>query len=271
MPDADHRLTAAEIAAYERDGFVVPRFALTGDRLKKLQGLATRLMERNPHIAEGMIGSPHLLNGSGTQKVETEEGWLDIATTPEILDMLEQIVGPDLVLWTSTVFYKRPKEGPATPWHRDGAFYPIRPLATTTVWIAAFESVKENACLRFITGSHETREVGRHKDGHWRDSATGGALPETEFDERKAVDVELQPGQMVIFDVYSVHGSRPNLGDRARAGFAVRFFPATSYYDHDAPDEEFKVAGGVRGRQLILVRGRDRASNRFGDVSAVVA
>ncbi|HVZ17128.1 MAG TPA: phytanoyl-CoA dioxygenase family protein, partial [Terriglobales bacterium] len=209
---------------------------------------------------------PHLVDGKGSQNVVTESGWLDIARHPQILDMMEQLIGSDLVLWTSTLFHKAPEVGPATPWHRDGAFYPINPLATTSVWIAVYESALENACLRVIPGSHIPQKLGHHTDGHWRDSKDGGSIAADEIDETKAVDVELQPGQMVIFDVYTVHGSRPNIGKRPRAGYSVRFFPATSHYDHFASDKDYKVAGGVRNRELILVRGRDRAGNIFGAV-----
>ena len=75
-------------------------------------------------------------------------------------------------------------------------------------------------------------------------------------------DEQHEATRKVIFDVYTVHGSRSNLGRRSRAGYAVRFFPSTSTYDHTASDDEYKVAGGVAARELILVRGQDRAGNK---------
>jgi len=255
-------LTDSEVAFYHREGYLVPQFQLSENEVKQLQEMTDRLLDHNTHIKDGMIGSPHLVNGAGTQNVKSEAGWMDIAAHPKIIDMLEQLIGPDIMLWTSTMFYKPPVEGNATPWHRDGAFYPIAPLETVTVWIASFESVKDNACLRVIPGSHLNRSIGRHKDGHWSKSEEGGALDTSEFNEADAVDVELQPGQMVIFDVYTIHGSRPNLGKRSRAGYAVRFFPSTCHYDHSASDDEYKVAGGVAARELILVRGEDKANNK---------
>ena len=260
-------LSKEELDAYNRDGFVVPKFKLTGADLEKLQRLTPQLVADNPHISGG-IGSPHLLGASNLQKVKTQEGWIDIALQPQILDMMEQIMGPDVILWASTLFYKPPLKGPATAWHRDGAYYPIKPLATTSVWIAVTESVRENACLRVIPGSHHEQKLGDHGTGHWSTMDNYEGLRRNEFDESKAVDVELQPGQMVIFDVYTIHGSWPNEGSKSRAGYSLRFFPATSHYDHSASDDEFKVAGGVRGRELILARGRDRAGNVFGRVEA---
>jgi ectoine hydroxylase-related dioxygenase (phytanoyl-CoA dioxygenase family) len=82
---------------------------------------------------------------------------MDIASHPDLLDMIEQIIGLDIILWGSGIFYKRELAGPATPWHRDSVYTPIRPLATTTVWIAVFDSVVANGCLRVIPGSHRTK------------------------------------------------------------------------------------------------------------------
>ena len=70
-----------------------------------------------------------------------------------------------------------------------------------------------------------------------------------------AVNIELEAGQMVIFDVSTVHGSWPNLTSKLRAGYAIRFFPASNHFDRSSE------AGAARGRELILVRGQDRARN----------
>ena len=85
---------------------------------------------------------------------------------PRILDMVEQVVGPDIVLWGTTLFYKRAVSGPETGWHRDGQVWPIKPLATTSVWIAATESTVQQrlpardsglACRRSGSASTSSR------------------------------------------------------------------------------------------------------------------
>jgi Phytanoyl-CoA dioxygenase (PhyH) len=266
-------LSADEVESFHENGFLVPRFRFEGDELRKLQDLTQRLVANNPQVTNGHIGSPHLLNGKGTQQVKTERGWLEIAAHPKLVQLVGELIGPDLALWTSTLFCKPPLEGPATPWHRDGAFYPITPIETTTSWIAVFESVRENGCLRILPGSHKARDVGAHRRERWskKSEEEAGSLALSEADEARAVDVPLEPGQMVLFDIFTAHASWPNQGTKPRAGYAVRFLPTTSRYDHDAGDEDYKVAGGVRNRQLILVSGRDRAGNRFGDIDEVMA
>ena len=107
-----------------------------------------------------MVG-PHV-PGSGFEGLKSRPGWLDIATHPDIVDMVEQLIGPDIILWGSGIFHKRALAGPATPWHRDARHTPVKPLATTSVWIAVFDSLRANGCLRFLPGSHAAKQVGAH-------------------------------------------------------------------------------------------------------------
>lgn len=253
-----HVLGVAEIAAYRRDGYLVPRWRLPAADMAKLQRLMARLAEDNPVLLDKPVIGPHL-PGSGVQGLKAAPGWIDIATHPRILDMVAQLDGPDLVLWGSSVFYKRAVAGPATAWHRDAKSWPmIRPLAATSVWIAATESHRGNGCLRVVPGSHRAREAGEHGEAHPTASIVARSLAAHEFDESTAVDVELAPGQMVIFDVFTIHGGEANPGAVPRAGYALRFMPATSHYDHDAAGDRDRPGYAHDTRPLLLVRGVDR-------------
>ncbi len=246
-----------EIAAYHRDGFVVPRFRLEGERLARLQRLTEKLVGDNPALADAPIASPHV-PGSGRQAVKGDREFLQVATQPEILDLVEQLTGPDLILWGTTMFYKKPRKANATPWHRDGFAWPIRPLATTSVWIAAYDSTIENGCLRCIPGSHAAKRIGTHDRTRRPDLFFSGDLDRSEFDESTARDIELRAGEMVVFDVYTIHGARPNAGASVRAGYSLRFMPGTSFFDHDWQGDSDEPGFSHTSRPLLLVRGQDR-------------
>ena len=62
-----------------------------------------------------------------------------------------------MILWGCHVFCKPAGDGYATPWHQDGHYWPIRPLANCTVWVALEESTIENGCLRVIPRSHRDK------------------------------------------------------------------------------------------------------------------
>ena len=85
------------------------------------------------------------------------------------------------------------------------------------------------------------------------------SIAKEEFDESKAVDIELEPGQMVMFDVYTVHGATHNRGAVPRAGYALRFMPATSHFDHDGAERRDEPGYAHNTRPLFLVRGQDRS------------
>ena len=250
-------LSPQEVAAYHRDGYLAPSYRLPPAMLERLVALTAQVVEENPGALDQPLIGLHI-PGSGKQSLKVPPGFVDIATHPDLLDMMEQLIGPDLVLWGSVLFYKRAHAGPVTPWHRDATAYPIEPLATTSVWIAATDSTRANGCLRFIPGSHRTRKAGAHDRTHKPGDYFAGSLAASEFDESKAVDVELLAGQMVVFDVFTVHGARANNGTQARGGYSLRFMPGTSVFLHDAAQDREKVGYGHETRALMLLRGQDR-------------
>jgi ectoine hydroxylase-related dioxygenase (phytanoyl-CoA dioxygenase family) len=243
-------LSQEEIDFFRRNGYVVPKFRFSETDVAKLQRLTLRLVACNPEV-HGGIRRPHLADGSSSKSHEDQAAWLSFATDIPLLDIIAQLIGPNIILWTSALFYKLPFEA-ATPWHRDGRFYPIKPLATITAWIAVFNTEKRNAALRVIPGSH----ICERFDLYDSDDVGGdGRLFLSEVEESKAVDVHLRAGQALLFDVSTAHSSWPNASFDPRAGYAVRFFPATSVYDRG------EAAGLARDRELILVRGQDQAGN----------
>jgi len=249
-------LSQAEVENFHLDGVIVPKFRLPADKLSLLQELADKLIVENPQMGDEPITSPHVPN-SGIQGVKSDPRWIEIPTFPPIVDIVEQLIGPDVVLWGTTFFHKPVGEQRIIPWHRDGRYWPIKPLATTSVWIAVTDTTVENGCLRVIPGSHAAKSIGEHYRDHSDDVTIPETLQRDQFDESKARDIELEAGQMVIFDVYMAHGSQANRSGAKRIGYALRFMPATSHYDHhDIPIADSR-GSAHHTRPLIQVRGID--------------
>src|ERR1041385_3494157 len=108
-------------------------------------------------------------------------------------------------------------------------------------------------------GRPRRRSVPSHIQTKRADLSFGTILDPAEYDEATAVDLELDAGQMVLFDVFTIHGARHNLGTLERTGFAMRYMPATSHYDHDSAPDYSKNSPefGHDTRPLMLVRGVD--------------
>ena len=208
-------LTAGELETYHRNGFVVPQFRLAGEEVARLRDLMFRLVADNPALADKMMNLPHI-PGAGSQGLRSSPGWMDFAAHPVIVDMVGQIVGPDIILRGSAAFYKRAGNGPATPWHRDSATLPIKPLVAMSVWIAVSDATVANACLRFIPGSHLNQSRGVHRQDTRAGVTFGLTLDESEYDESTAVDVKIEAGQNG--DLRCVRDSRlPTQSGNARA------------------------------------------------------
>ena len=250
------RLTDEQVARYREEGFAVPDWRLPDDALRRLRANYDRLIAANPDTEDFMVGV-HVAD-PGPMGVKGAPELLEPIRLPDVLDMVEQVAGPDLILWGTTVFGKPARRGKATPWHQDGDYYPIEPLETTTVWVSLDRSHPGNGCMRVIPGSHRARRLFPH---HWNEDP--GLTLRQEIDaehapEAAARDVVLEPGQISIHDVYLVHGSAANASGERRAGLVFRVMPGTSRYDHAGATASPNPAHDYSRRPLFLLRGEDR-------------
>jgi chlorinating enzyme len=166
-----------------------------------------------------------------------------IASHPAVLNAVEGILGPDLMIWGSRWFSKMPGDKTFISWHQDATYWGLHPPEVTTAWIALSQSIPQNGCMRVVPRTHK-----------------GGLLPQTEtyapdnalsrgqeiavsVDESQAVDISLQPGEMSLHHIGIVHGSKVNSSSLPRIGIAIRYIsPAVEQ------DGERSLAMLVRGR-----------------------
>ena len=241
-------LSQSEIEQYHEAGYVIPDFRVPEATLAEIRSAHDRLLARHPEFRDYC-----------SCLLQYDTGFLNFAREPAILDMVEQVLGPNFALWNSSFFAKPAGNGKRTPWHQDGEYWPIRPLATCTVWIAVDAATPENGCLRVIRGSHKDRRLRRHRTVAAGDVTLTQELQPDEYDERQAVDLELAPGQVSLHDVFLLHGSEANVSDRPRRGMTLRFMPTSSVFDRErATDLHHRL--GITDhsvRTLYLMRGND--------------
>lgn len=254
------RLSEDEIATYHRDGLVIPDYTLPDQVIARMQQAYEDILEANkdvPGVNPDFMLGPHL-EKSGAQGVVGDPIWLEFAQHPDIVEMVSQVAGEDLILWGTTLFGKPAYSGKETAWHQDGDYYPIEPLETVTVWIALDDSTPENGCMRYIPGSHKERRLFPH---HWDDDPKLNlkqVIDEEYAPEDQARDIVLKRGQLSIHDVYLVHGSSANKSPNRRAGFILRIMPATSYYNHHKGTGSDNPSHDYSQRALYLLRGKDQ-------------
>ena len=255
-------LAPEEIARYRSDGWVRPRFRLPEAQVAAMREALDELIARNPGVRPEKLVSAHI-EGDNGEGVHGSKAFLDLARDPQIVELVSGVIGDDIILWGCHVFCKPPVEGYETPWHQDGHYWPIRPLATCTVWVALEASDRDNGCLRVIPGSHRDRQLHDHLHEDRSDLTLQQRLAPNTLDETTAVDIELQPGEMSLHDVYMIHGARANTSTRRRTGVALRYMPSTSLFDRSLRPVDGKsgVPVDFGRRPLWLVRGVNRAGN----------
>ena len=242
-------LSEAEVDRYHEDGYVIPEYRLPEETLQDIRADYDRLLARHPEFRDYC---PMLLR--------YDLSFLNYARDSNILDMVAQVIGPDIILWNSSFFAKPAVNGKKTPWHQDGEYWPLRPLATCTVWLAIDEATVENGCLKFMPGSHKRKELRPHRTNKDPNFTLHQELLESEYDDEKAVPLELEAGQMSLHDVYLLHGSEANDSGKPRRGMTMRFMPGTSVFDREKAKQLSRGLGVVdhSDRTIYLMRGQDK-------------
>ena len=243
-------LTPDQIAQYHDNGYVVPDFQVPAEALEAIKTRHNALLDDHPEFRDYC---PALF--------DYDLGFRDFAANHSIIDMVEQLIGGDIALWNMSFFAKPAGNGKRTPWHQDGEYWPIRPLATCTAWLAVDDSTVDNGCLRVIRGSHKERALRRHNSVAAGNVTLTQELDRSEYDESKAVDIVLQAGQISLHDVFLLHGSEPNTSPRSRRGMTMRFMPTTSVFDRELAHAKAKIVASTNHsrRQIFLLRGSDRS------------
>jgi ectoine hydroxylase-related dioxygenase (phytanoyl-CoA dioxygenase family) len=256
--DMTPALSPDEITLYQQQGYVIPAYQLEPQVLSRTQEALDNLIRNNPGVRPEKLVSAHI-EGPNKEGVIGSRAFLDLAMHKPIVDLVEQVIGPDIVLWGCHVFCKPAQEGFETPWHQDGHYWPIRPLATCTVWVALEPSTRENGCLRVIPGSQAGQHLHPHLHEDRTDLTLNQRMADGAFDEADAADLELQPGQMSMHDVYMIHGAKANTSGQRRTGVALRYMPASSMFDRNLKpmDGQTGVPVSFATRPLWLLRGRD--------------
>jgi len=205
------------------------------------------------------IPLPHVPWDDGDEARELAAEFLAYSLDPALLDLVESVIGPDIIFWTGALFCKPPGDGMELPWHQDGQYWPIEPPATVTVWIALDAVDAGNASMRYVPGSHKVGYY-QHTTSDREDVALNVMLDDPSFDDSTARNVTLEPGQVSVHDVYLVHGSAANRSDRRRSGLTLRYMPSTAHYNRDIPMGGGSTHAPVEfaNRPIWLARGVDR-------------
>ncbi|MGW3897977.1 phytanoyl-CoA dioxygenase family protein [Micromonospora profundi] len=251
MSTSKRGLDPEQVAAFRTDGYVIGDGLLKPDAFLALKNHFERKLAALPEGERPEdMDVPHFTDPELFR-------WL---FDPDVLDVVESVLGPDIALFTSHFFCKPAGDGKSVPWHTDGYFWRemIEPAGQAmTIWLAIDPSTLENGCMKVIPGSHVSGE-GSYRRVTDDTSVFDEELDQSRIDASQAVPVQLQPNQFSIHSGGLVHSSEVNRSAMRRCGFTMRYISTSVRFNHD---------GVGHKHQIFLARGRDRAGNTYADPS----
>jgi non-heme Fe2+,alpha-ketoglutarate-dependent halogenase len=217
-----HKVVAAEqLRRYQDDGILFPLKILSTSEVSRFRSAFDELEARN----EGKLDYAPFLN--------LHFRWAsELTMHPALLDAVEEIIGPDILIQATLVLSKGPHDPAFVSWHQDGTYTNQQETPATSAWIALSDSTPETGCMRVIPGSHRLGMLPHAETFGEHNLLSHGQEVELKIDEASARDVVLRAGEMSLHQNKLIHGSKPNRSDLKRIGFITRF--VTSQYKSTA-------------------------------------
>lgn len=235
------------IRQYKSEGYTICRNVIEPDALRAMTTYIDGFIDRMSKIMRPEhLDKPHVW----------DKRFLDFCATPSLLDHVERLIGPNIVLFSSHLIAKAKGDGLAVPWHQDATYWPLEPMNVATLWLAIDDSNVENGCMRVVPGSHTGGPIAHVPDEDPESKVLDRGLPPSAVDESKAVDCILSRGDCSFHAPYTIHGSAPNRSPHRRCGLTMRFMPAETKMRRDG-----ELAKWFGNHPLFLLRGEDRSGN----------
>lgn len=221
------------IEIFKRDGYVseVPVISKSSAEFHRAQ------LEQ----AEATQGDLHYL-----AKIHTIfKSPYELATRPNVLDIVEQLIGPNILLFNVTYIIKEAQTTSHVSWHQDLTYWGLSHDDQVTMWLALSPANETSGCMRMIPGSHRH---GKHFHETTKDDSNVLLQGQTVkgIDERSSKNCPLNPGEASFHHGWTLHASTPNISSDRRIGLNVQYIaPHVRQTKHDLDT-------------AVLVRGEDK-------------
>ncbi len=232
-------LTQQQVDYYRHNGFLFPIPALSPSEVATcLGGLARLESDLGGPVAEADV--------KWRSHAYAHSPWFnDLVRHPRILDAVEDVIGPNILVWTSTFFIKEPKAPTFAAWHQDGAYFGLEPREQVCAWVALTDATAEAGCMEQLSFRGMPRLYQHAALGLANSINRAGQTIMEPFDDSDPVAMALPAGSFSLHHELAVHRSAPNRAAHRRVGIGLNYIPA-----------HVRVNGSVR-LKAMLVRGVD--------------
>lgn len=179
----------------------------------------------------------------------------DLATHPKLLDIVESLLGPDILLYSTSFIIKEPHTETHVSWHQDLTYWGLSSDDQVSAWLALSPATTESGCMQMIPGSHKHGQY-THKTQEDQNNVLLSGQRIEDVNESDAQSLELKPGEASLHHGWTVHSSMPNRSDDRRIGLNIQYI-APHVKQLKAEDDS-----------AILVRGSDNFGHFKKDQAA---
>ena len=233
-PSQRGSLSQQDVASFAERGYHFPTRILSANEALRYR----RLLE----AFEASQGGP--LSGQLRNKPHLLFTWIDeLIRHPVILDAVECLLGPNLLVWSSSFFSKEANDPAFVSWHQDSTYWGLSMPDVVTAWVGFTDSNVSNGCMQVMPGTHRRDQLPHQDTFADNNLLTRGQEVQVEVNSADAVDVILQAGEMSLHHVRLVHGSPPNASGDRRIGYAIRYVPTYVYQTAGPRDSALLVRG----------------------------
>ena len=226
--------------AFARDGFVFPLDAMTA---AQAMGYRLRLEAAEAALETAKVAR----NGQLNQLHAVLRFVGEIASNSRILDAVEAIIGPNILVWGTTFFIKKPRTKDYVSWHQDLRYWGLADSdALASAWLALGPVDSTNGAMKFAPASHRLGLLDHEDTFSANNLLYRGQIAKIDIDDSSTVDVALKAGQFSLHHGHLLHASPPNPSNTTRCGLTINYI---------APHNRQLVA---RHDYAMLVRGEDR-------------
>ena len=217
-------LDQSAIERYRRTGALSPLRVFDEAEAARLRGALEAVeAERGPVFTENRPRPGDMIRGSYRFKSHLLFRWLaEVVRAPRILDLVEDLIGPDILCWTTHWFIKEAHSPQYVSWHQDSRYWGVESDRFVSVWLALSPATRASGCLRVLPGSHLEPPM-EHEDTWAEHNMLTRGQSINGIDETRALELELAPGEVALFDYRLAHASGPNTSDDRRIGIGIRY------------------------------------------------
>jgi hypothetical protein len=203
------------VAQYQRDGYICP--------VPVMPAAEARGLRKQLEAYEATQGGN--LQAAQRSRAFLLFKWLDnLIRDPRVLDPVEQLIGPDILCWSTIFWIKDAGSKSFVSWHQDNTYWGLSSRNVVTAWFAISDASVEAGCMSVLPGSHVGRTL-EHEDTYHEDNMLTRGQAIKQIDEARAVSMPLKAGEMSIHNYCLAHGSGPNLSGDRRIGVSMHYMP----------------------------------------------